>query len=657
MRLWVRVLGTAAIALATFFLLGTVSSAIRGTAEFVLFRLTLPGAFVFLAVVAFIASYVSLREFRWKLSLPYHLSSGQASLVLGLLVGCAAATWRALGSDVTVPGVLGDELIYADLAKSVARGDGFLFRGAENLGYGPGYPLFAAPFYAVTGDGVAAHEALQAGQALVMASAAIPTYLLARRAMSREWSLLCAVLAVALPAMVYSSLVMTEALFYPAVLWFCVAAARALDRPTLGRQATALAFLVLAGSIRLQAVAAAAALATAVVIRAATRGGRGDLRQWAPTLAILSVVAFAWVTFALTTDLPMLGAYSVLTGAPDFDMAIVWSARSLGAVSLAVGVVAMAVFAPAVIRLLRGSAEEASLGAIVVSMVLWIVAEVGYFSATPWGLDRVHERNLVAVVPLVVVAAMAWATSGLPRPFALTAFGAVATVACVATLRHKDFMGYADVDSLSLVPWRVLDNGHFQVERIALTAAMIGAVVGVSTRRAWVVPLTLVVAIAVAAFIPAPTVGRENTRMLSWVDDEVGRDADVLVVTAGIPDDRCDVTALDLLATWTEFFNVSAAQAAHVFGDNTQAGLASERLTIVGDGTLERSGSPIEAEVIVVDERVHLIGERLATLRASSLGGSLTAEPGALSLWRVDGPARVSNARTLRSLARRRACG
>ncbi len=655
MRLWVRVLGTAAIALATFFLLGTVSSAIRVTAEFVLLRVTLPRAFVFFGVVAFTAFFVSLRKLRWRLSLPYHLSADQASLVLGLMVGCAAATWRAVGSVGTLPGVLGDELVYADLAKSVARGDGFLLRGAENLGYGPGYPLFAAPFYALSGDGVAAYEALQAGQALVMASAAIPTYLLARRAMSREWSLLCAGLAVALPAMVYSSLVMTEALFYPALLWFCVAAARALDRPTLGRQAAAMAFLVVAGSIRLQAVAAVAALATAVMIRAATRGGRRELRQWAPTLAILSVVGLAWMTLALTTDLPTLGAYSILTDTPGLDMAILWSARSLGALSLALGFVAMVAFAPAVVGLLRGSAEEASLGAIVVSMVLWFVVEVGYFSATPWGLDRVHERNLVAVMPLVVVAVMAWATSGLPRPLALTALSAVATVACVATLRHEDLMRYTDIDSLSIVPWRALDGGPVQIEWIVLTAAMIGAA-AVFTRWASVVPLTLVVTIAVAAYVPTPILGRETTKMLSWVDDEAGRGTDVLVVTAGIPDDHCVVRVLDLLAMWTEFFNVSAVQAAHIFQDNTEANLASDRLTIGGNGTLERSGSPIEAEVIVVDERVHLIGERLATLRASALEGEFTAEPGALSLWRVNPPARVSNARTLRSLAARSVC-
>jgi Dolichyl-phosphate-mannose-protein mannosyltransferase len=654
-----RVLGTAASAIAAFFLLSTVSSALGDVTTFVLWRLTLPRAFLFLAAVALVVFLAALRGVQWRLSLPYHLSARAASLVLGLIVGGAAATWRSVNSAATLPGVFGDELIFADLAKSVSRGDGLLLRGVENFGYGPGYPLFAAPFYALTGNGVAAYEALQAGQAIVMASAAIPVYLLARRAMNREAALLCAALAVAAPAMVYTSLVMTEALFYPVLLWFCVGAARALDRPTLARQAMAIALLILAASIRLQAVAAIAALVTAVLIRAAMRGRRRELRQWAPTLALFSVAGLVWLTVVLTTDLAPLGAYSVLTDAPNLGSAILWSARSLGALSLAVGFVAMVVFAPAAVRLLRGSPAEASLGALAISMVLWIVIEVGYLSATPFGLDRVHERNLIVLVPLVIVCAMAWTTHGLPCPFASTALGVIVTVACVASLRHEDLVRQTDIDALSIVPWRVLDGQLLSVERIAVAAALVGAAVVVFTRRAWVVPLTLIVTLAVAAYVPTPTVGRQTTRALSWVDDEVGRDADVLVVTAGIANDRCDTKPLDQLATWTEFFNVSAGEAAYVFQDNTYSSLASDRLTIAADGTLERSGSPVEAEAVVVDERVVLMGERLATLRVSSFGGLYAADTGGLSLWRVDRPARVANVRTLRtlrSLVHRKAC-
>jgi uncharacterized membrane protein len=648
-------LGTATAAGISFALLSTVSGTIRNVADFVLWRVTLPRAFLFLFAVAVAAGITSAHDFHWRRRPTYRLSSRGAAVVLGLIVGVAAAVWRAIGSDVTLPRVLGDELIYANLAKSVARGDGFLLRGAEKLGYGPGYPSFAAPFYALTDNGVAGFEALQVGQALVMASAAVPVYLLARRAMGREASLLCGAFAVASPALIFTSLVMTEALFYPVALWFCVVAANALDRPTLARQLTALALLVLATSIRLQAGIAVGALVTAVLLRAGTGGRRRELRRWAPTFGLFILIGVAWLTLSLTTDVQPLGAYSVLTHPPDIGSVVTWSVRSLGTLAIAVGFVALIVFPPAAERLLRGSSREASLGALAISMLLWIVLQVGYFSATPSGLDRVHERNLIVLVPLVVIVAMSSAISRKLHPVALTTLGAVATIVGVASIRHEDFVRHTDIDSLSLVPWGSFGNALLRIEWVAIAAAVVATIVAWSTHRAWVVTLTVVVAFAVSAYIPARTVGRENTQALTWVDDELGRSADVLVLTAGITDDHCTTETLDELATWTEFFNISAVRAAHLFQENTHTNLVSEPLDLRRDGRLQRSGAAVTADGVVVDERVVLNGQRLVTLRASTVDPSLTGTA-ALSLWRLDGPARVLNAQALGALRHRAEC-
>ena len=65
-----------------------------------------------------------------------------------------------------------------------------------------------------------------------MSLAAIPAYLLARRVVPARLALLAAVLAVALPSMVYTATVMTENAFYPVFLLAACASCAMLERPT-----------------------------------------------------------------------------------------------------------------------------------------------------------------------------------------------------------------------------------------------------------------------------------------------------------------------------------------------------------------------------------------------------------------------------------------
>ena len=128
-----------------------------------------------------------------------------------------------------------DELIYAELAKSLASDGEMLVRGVPTSGYSVLYPLAISPAFALFDNLVDAYSAAKTINALLMSLAAVPAYLLARRVASERLSLLAAVLSVALPSLAYTGTITTESLFYPAALVVALLLVRYLERPTVGR--------------------------------------------------------------------------------------------------------------------------------------------------------------------------------------------------------------------------------------------------------------------------------------------------------------------------------------------------------------------------------------------------------------------------------------
>src|SRR5205807_6155549 len=85
---------------------------------------------------------------------------------------------------------------------------------------------------------------------LVMSTAAVPAYFLARRVATRGLALVVALLTVAVPSMAYARFVMTENLFYPLFLVVLYVLFLALEKPTPKRQALLIAALLVAGLTR-----------------------------------------------------------------------------------------------------------------------------------------------------------------------------------------------------------------------------------------------------------------------------------------------------------------------------------------------------------------------------------------------------------------------
>ena len=226
------------------------------------------------------------------------------------MVGLSAfvRAWISIGA--VSPWVLPDELVYSDLARSIADGHRPAVRGVPVFGWGEIYPTVIAPIWALVDDRYAAYHATLVVNAIVMSLAAVPAYLLARLFVSRRSSLLVAALTLLVPSLSYTGAVLTENAFYPLFLLALLGIARAVRRPTVGTQALALVALGLVASTRIQGVALLAGYAGAVLTYALTTS-RTDrlpyLRRFVPTALVAVPVALGPVIASLARGEGMFG--------------------------------------------------------------------------------------------------------------------------------------------------------------------------------------------------------------------------------------------------------------------------------------------------------------------------------------------------------------
>ena len=244
-----------------------------------------------------------------------------AWLAVLVLVSFLFRAWVARG--MLAPFIMVDELIYSELAKSFADSGRFLVRDVPTTGYGLLYPVVISPAYALFDSIPQAYGAVKTINALVMSLAGIPAFLLARRVLPASWSLLAAVLALALPSLLYTTTVMTENLFYPLFLLAAWALLRVLERPTWWGTVGLYAVVVAAAATRIQAVAIVAAILTAPPLFVlAQRRSLRELRAYLPLYAIAAgavVLAVAAEAARGKSPRALLGAYAVV-GDQSYDV-------------------------------------------------------------------------------------------------------------------------------------------------------------------------------------------------------------------------------------------------------------------------------------------------------------------------------------------------
>ena len=546
----------------------------------------------------------------------------------GIVVASIVFRWW-FGRGMVAPFILVDELIYSELARSLAAGDGLEVRGERYLA-SLIYPLLLAPVYAVFDSLPDAYTAVKAVNAVVMSLAAIPAYFLARRVLPTGLSLFAALFAVAVPSMVYTGTVMTENAFYPAFLLVAWALVRMLERPTRGAQLLVLALAGGAVLIRVQAVALLLAVLTAPLLL------RRSLRPY----ALLYGIAVGGAALLVLAQLArggslssLLGAYAVV-GETGYDAGqvarfLLWHAAEL---DLYLGVFPLVAFALLVVRARSLDPAVQALLAAVAALTVWILLVVATF-ASHFASNRIQERNMFFLAPLFLIALLVWIDRGAPRPRVAAVLAAIGLGALPAVIPFERFIETGvKSDTLMLLPlWELQDRtGLDRVDEIVLLVGLLTAAAFLLLPRRYVLALPVAVLLYFAITFPAIQLARPNgleqasigalfqgiwAEPRNWIDEAVPDDAEVAMVWTG----RTDRFTVNL----NEFFSKSVGP---IYVTDLGVPGSLPETSVEVDPETGRFDPPVRARYVVVDGSIAPDGQVLA--RDDGLG---------VALWKLDG--------------------
>jgi Carbohydrate binding domain len=581
----------------------------------------------------------------WRL----RAAAGRVPVVVWLsaIVALAAVIRTVLNEASHTPKILGDELIYAGLAKGWALDGMPVLRGSVHVGHSTLYPLLLAPVFRLASDGASALAAARTVNAIAMALAAVPAFMLARRVVPRGWALGVAALSALAPWTAYAGLIVTESLFYPAFVAYAAVLAWTLERPSVRRQAAMLALLGVLVGARAQGLAVGlGALAAIVLWGALDRDLRATIRRFLPTLAVFALAVVVGLAAAATGVAVPTSSYNPVFDSLDrIGGMLEWGAWNLSLFQTSLGVVALTALPIALSALLRRGAPAAAraCGVVTVTLSLGLLASVALLSASTYGLDILHERSLFYVTPLVLTCFADWLRRGLERPFWLSAACGAASLTLAAVLPERLIVHSNDFDAptasfvlalderLPAVPFRVW----------ALGIAAVGVGTFLLARR----PLFPIATVVLAfVFLGSNVDFRDRmtaaqARSLAWVDHALpdSASADLVYLGSTYPGVQCQADrAQQGLTVWTEFFNRRIRAVRYVRYPNPGDGLGSEPLTVERDEHVLDAGEPFDSRYVAIDARQPIVGERIASMSISSEEGGRAM----LTLWRVDPPLR-----------------
>lgn len=530
---------------------------------------------------------------------------------VGALVCLSAGVRFGIAQAYPGPWIFHDEIAYSDLGRSLGRTGHFAIRDVPgDNGFGIVYSALIAPAYALFDHVPRAYEAARAINAVVMSLAAVPTYVLARRLVRPPLALLAAVLALSLPAMAYTTSMMTENAFYPAFVLVALAMYLALERPTILRQLLVFPAILVAFYTRSQGIVFLPALVTAVALVCLLdawleRGGGGFGDR------LLRRLGAYWVTWAVALGgsllvvlyeqargrplSTLLGAYGGVT-LFEYHVGPIarWFVYHLGELDFAVGVLPFAAFLFVVTGLLRAERSRPLriFAAISVPIVLWFTLAVAAYASNPVG-DRIEERNLFFVAVLYFVALVVWVDRGLPRR-SLTALGALlAAVVLAAAVPYGSLINDNSVSgAFGLLSLEHLEHWRISVAPshlrwVVLAGAVLAALFLLALPRRFVLaaPLAIVAYLAVASH-PVHLITEQASLdsahagisvRKDWIDRTTGPDANVAIL----------FFAVDAVPFWqNEFFNASVRTVYNINGrydglPQTQVGVDSKTAFLV----------------------------------------------------------------------------
>ena len=425
-------------------------------------------------------------------------------------------------------------------------------------------------------------------------------------------SLFAAVLAVALPSLLYAGEVMTENVFYPIFLTVVLVFVLTLERPTPARQLLLLGCCVVAYLTRAQALAFFPAIVVAPVVL-------GTWRSFRVLYGVLGGAALVALVAQLVrgeSPLGLLGAYSV-AGDYAYEPAEVlrWLVYHVAELDLYVGVFP---FAALLVLLALWNRLPRSLRpflAASASLSAFLLLEVSAFASLP-SVQRIEERNLFYLAPLMLIALLVWVDQGAPRPPLTAGAAAVLAAALPAVIPYARLIGVPSQSDtlLMLALWRVherwveLDEVVAVVVACSILAAL--AFLLVPRRFAIVLPLVvlaffLAIARPISARMEYAAAGALAEGMhkqdREWVDKAVAGRGDVGVLWTGNG---------SRFSVWqNEFFNRSVGPVFYA-GTPMEGGLPATKVTL--DRTTGVLHGAPDVPFVLTDGSAELVGDVVA---------------------------------------------
>ncbi len=563
---------------------------------------------------------------------------------LAVIVACSFVFRFAFARHMVGPWIMIDEIVYSELAKSVAATGHFAVRGVPTAGYGVVYPLLISPAYALFRDVPTVYTGIKVVNALLISLTAVPAFLLARRVVSPRGALVVAGLAVAVPSAFYAGTIMTENAFYPIFTLLALALVLALERPGPIAVVAFLAALALAYETRAQAVAVLPAALTAPLLAAAL--SRRPRELLAHRL-LYGVVAGAGLLAVLSEVVrgrsvrSLLGAYAAATHST-YDAGTVarWFLWHLAELDFYVGFLPVLAVVLLCVRGPSLATAERAVVAATIALVGWLALEVAAFASQP-SVQRIEERNLFYVAPLLFTCLVLWIERGLPRPRAATAVAAVAVVALSAAIPYERFIDTsATSDTFGVLTlWSAAEwtGVHAQDIRwlVAGVAAAFCTAAFLLPRRAWPVLPVLVLALYLVALQPVDA--RTKRASIGAVYQGITRpDRDWITAIVGSSDpNRVAVVwtgATDrLTVNENEFFNRDVGPI-YTTNGAVPGGLAQTPIAVDRQsGRYLADGRTVHVQDVLVGPSISVAGRRIGA-----------DERKGLVLLRVDGPLRAA---------------
>lgn len=502
------------------------------------------------------------------------------ALPLALIVLAAAAfaaRWSLAADEWRV---MTDEMLYLKLAQNIVDTLSPLpsVRGETYASYSQLYPGLMAPLLWLF-DVPVSFRIAHGLNAVLMASTAVPTYLLTRLVVpSRLAALTAAALSAFVPWLTFSLNLMTEAVGYPAFMWAAFAGVLSIVKPSVRHDAFALLAIFAAYQARTQFIFLALALPVAVLVHEiAFRLTAAAPRRWPRCLwdggraavtghpLLLGAMVVGLITVQMISSYTPLGSYQTVVtsqqGLPPGLLDAVYD--HLNPIVIGLGVApAVLALACAMETFVRPASRAVHAFVVYTALVIPAVLVTGaYFDLTQAG--SVQERYVFYIAPLVLVGAVGYLVAGR-SPLRSLALAAVAVALLLIQTPYPPFGAFPAFSSPVRFTWTALDFRAGQVGSVlgfddlgtapvlAAATVLLSVVLIVvlrSGRRRLALSATgavlLVWSIAVTAYVfpkvlyehellAQGALGKRPVADRDWIDAAVSGDADVALVPSAI---------------------------------------------------------------------------------------------------------------------------